>query len=199
MTVSIVIPVRPFAEGKTRLSPAMSPEQRAQFGESMFRHVFACAQAVGDTYVVTRCPAILALSARTIAETAYGLNPALEQAAAELDREKPILTISADLPLLAADDLRAMLALLDDVDVVAAPDRTHTGTNALLFRQPRLMPYVFGGASLEKHRSAALARGLHFTTCCREGLATDMDRPADLRFLRKAGAPWSRNRKGSTL
>ena len=76
-----------------------------------------------------------------------------------------------------------MAILLDRADVVAAPDRAGTGTNALLLARPGLIAYAFGEGSLAAHRAAAAASGLRFALCERAGLATDIDRPEDLALL----------------
>lgn len=183
MTLRIVIPVRPLGEGKSRLGPALDPAARAALAERMFRHVLDVAQQFGPTWVVSRDPVLLALSAQPVSETGHGLNPALDQAAAALAGEGPVLALSADLPLLAPDDLAVMAALLDEADVIAAPDRAGTGTNALLLARPELIPYLFGEGSLAAHRAAARQRGLRFASCERAGLATDIDRPEDLALL----------------
>ncbi len=183
MTLRIIIPVRPLGEGKSRLGSALAPTARASLTEWMFRHVLGTAEQCGPTWTVSRDPALLALSARAVHEAEHGLNRALEQASAGLEGNGPVLALSADLPLLALDDLEAMAALLVEADVVAAPDRAGSGTNALLLARPRLIRYCFGEASLAAHRAAADANGLRFATYECAGLATDIDRPDDLAML----------------
>lgn len=183
MTVRIVVPMRPLTEAKSRLGGALAPQARAALALGMFRHVLDVAQRFAPTHVVSRDPALLAMAAQPLREAGQGLNPALEQAAAQLDGAEPVLALSADLPLLAADDLQAMATLLDGADVVAAPDRAGTGTNALLLARPGLIAYAFGEGSLAAHRAAAAASGLRFALCERAGLATDIDRPEDLALL----------------
>lgn len=179
----IVVPMRPLAEAKSRLGAALAPSARAALAKGMFQHVLQVAQGLAPTYVVSRDPALLALAAQPVRETGRGLNPALEQVAGQLDGAEPVLALSADLPLLAPQDLEAMAALLSQADVVAAPDRAGTGTNALLLARPGLIPYAFGKDSLAAHRAAAQARGLRFALCERAGLASDIDRPEDLALL----------------
>jgi 2-phospho-L-lactate guanylyltransferase len=172
VTLRIVIPVRPRREGKSRLGPALKPAARALLVERMFRHVVEVAQQCGPTWVVSRDPVLLVLSAQSVVETGFGLNPALEQAAAGLAGGDPVLALSADLPLLTSSDLVAMVGLLAEAEVVAAPDRTGTGTNALLLARPGLIPYRFGEGSLAAHRAAAEANGLRFAICERAGLGS---------------------------
>lgn len=183
MSLQIVIPVRPLGEGKSRLAPVLARSARARLVERMYRHVLGLAEHCGEVSVVSRDPRLRAVSERPVEETGHDLNAALEQAAATLRGGSPVLVLSADLPLLTDGDLGAMTALLDRADIVAAPDRAGTGTNALLFARPGLMPYRFGPGSLAAHRTGAFAQGLRFETCARQGLATDIDQPADLALL----------------
>jgi 2-phospho-L-lactate guanylyltransferase len=186
----IVIPARAPELGKTRLAATLDAGQRVALGLRLFDHVLDLAiAAVGPeaVHVISRSGALLnraeARGAHIISETAKGLNPALEQAAAQLGRagSGPILSLSVDLPLLGADDLAALLAAPGDV--VCATDALREGTNALLQRSPGLIPYRYGPGSLAAHRAEAEARGLAFSVIERPGLAHDLDTPADLAGL----------------
>ena len=183
MSLRIVIPVRPLGQGKTRLSPALSGPARAELARAMFAHVQTVARTLAPVHVISRDPAVLAMADHPIHESGEGLNPALEQAARELGGTGPLLALSADLPLLTGEDLAAMIALLNEAEVIAAPDRLGLGTNALLLTRPGLIAYRFGPDSLAAHRDAALAAGLRFACCERAGLASDVDRPEDLAVL----------------
>lgn len=200
MNLRIIIPARAPQLGKTRLAGALPPSQRTVLGQRLFRHVlqtaidWAGAQAV---HVISRSPEVLAqaeaLGAHGIAEHGDGLNAALEQAVALLaGSNAPVITLSADLPLLAGDDLAALIAA--GTDIACATDTAADGTNALFQRRPGLIPFRYGPGSLAAHRAAALERGLAFSTIRREGLAFDVDTPADLaalapRWLAPAGQP----------
>jgi len=179
----ILIPIRAFATGKTRLGAIMTPTERAVLVQAMFRYVVATAQQVAATHILSRDPAVLALADRPLIERASGLNPALEQASVELGGTEPIMILHADLPLVTTEDLHAMLAMLDRADVVAAPDRRGKGTNALLLARPGLLPYAFGADSLTAYRATAERQGLRIALCSRPGLEHDLDTPEDLRLL----------------
>lgn len=183
MSLRIVIPVRPLGQGKTRLSPALTGPARAELARAMFAHVQDVARHFAPVHAISRDAAVLALAQHPLLELGEGLNPALEQAARELGGNGPVLALSADLPLLRGEDLTAMIMLLDEADVIAAPDRMGRGTNALLLARPGLIPYRFGPDSLTAHRDAAERAGLRFTCCERAGLASDVDRPEDLALL----------------
>ncbi len=93
------------------------------------------------------------------------------------------LVVMADLPLLAAPDLAQMIAALEDADVALAPDRHHLGTNALALRLPGARTCFGNPDSYPRHVAAARATGLRLATIDRDGLAFDLDGPADLADL----------------
>jgi 2-phospho-L-lactate/phosphoenolpyruvate guanylyltransferase len=180
MSLCIIIPVRGLADGKSRLATALSSEMRALLVENMLRHVQSVARQVAPTYLVSRDERLLSLADNPIVETGHEINSSLENAVHAIAGCSAVLALSADLPLLEIDDLLAMINLLDSADVVAASDRSLSGTNALLMSAPRLIPYCFGEGSFEAHRAAAAAAEVRFASCNRTGVATDIDVPSDL-------------------
>ena len=96
------------------------------------------------------------------------------------------LVIMGDLPSLEADDVRALVTLLETHDIVLAPDAAGTGTNALAMRLPPPMRTRFcGGESLADHLRDANALGLRVALCERPGLGFDVDQPVDYERLRR--------------
>lgn len=190
MNLSIIIPVRPPAEGKTRLAAVLDGPGRAELVERMFRHVLAVAvQSVpaAQVYVVSRSAMLLQhardCGANGVDEEAGGHIAALVQASARVDQGAPVLALSADLPLVKTSEIAAMEEALAKADVVAATDRAGVGTNALLMRRPGLIAYAFGEASLARHRERTEARQLRFAVLTSDGLASDVDDPPDLALL----------------
>ncbi|PKP97049.1 MAG: 2-phospho-L-lactate guanylyltransferase [Alphaproteobacteria bacterium HGW-Alphaproteobacteria-13] len=185
MTPRIIIAARPFEEGKARLSAALSPAARARLNRRLFDHVLAAA-GPERCIVVSRSAALLdrarAAGATGLAETGTELNAALTEAAAAAG-EGPLLALSTDLPLLTPADIAAMIEAGASADIVAAPDASGTGTNALLMARPGLIPYRYGPGSFTAHQDAARRAGLHFARIDRPGLAQDIDTPADLARL----------------
>lgn len=190
MTLSILIPVKSFAQGKTRLASVLTSAKRAALGREFLLHVLGVAsQFISDAhiYVVSPCADVLAWAARygatAVVETAPGHNPALEHAMAHLPADSPVLILSADLPLLHIDDLIVLKATARDADVVVATDHAQQGTNGLWLPGPGAIPMRFGPGSRAAHASAAAAVGLKVEVIVRPGLARDIDLPADLKFL----------------
>lgn len=106
-------------------------------------------------------------------------------------RNEALLTISADLPLLAQEDILALVRAADNHQVVLAGSSDGTGTNALLVRPPLALPYLFGPHSLPAYIRAASARKLTYTLYHHPHLAFDVDTPDDLHTLEQSGHSWS--------
>jgi 2-phospho-L-lactate guanylyltransferase len=122
-------------------------------------------------------------------ESGDGLNVALGQArdVALARGARATLVVPADLPWLAPGDLRALLVLAGDAEVVLAPSRDGRGTNGLYTRPPDALHYAFGPNSCAEHLAQAETTGLRARLCRTPGFAFDVDTPADLAALRAPG------------
>ncbi len=194
----IVIPARGLATGKSRLAPVLGGAARERLNRQLLSHVvrvavqWAAARRPGsdaglagvlvvspdlDTLAFAReCGALPLLE-----PTALGLNAALEWAVREagLLGARRALVLPADLPLLDASDLHALLEGPAD-EVLIAPDAAEAGTNGLRFPLARGFVPAFGASSCEAHGAIARACGLSVRHLRRPGLAHDIDTPADL-------------------
>jgi 2-phospho-L-lactate guanylyltransferase len=119
------------------------------------------------------------------------LNAALDQAARHAIQHgaDALLILPADLPLLDSPAVLALVARLDAPrGVVLVPDRLHSGTNALLLRPPRALPFQFGAESFQRHRASARQLGVPLQMLEQPALALDLDTPEDLAlFLERSG------------
>ena len=194
MTVFAAIPVKALAEGKSRLSPVLDAAGRAALNRRFLDHVLAITALVpgaARTVVVSADIEVLdaarAAGAMALAETVNGgLNGALAQARRKIEAQgaTAMLVLAADLPLLTADDARALLsAARGGASVVIAPDRSGLGTNALLLSPPGVMDFRFGSGSLALHLAAAQRSGTAPVVVNRPGLAFDVDTPQDYASL----------------
>jgi 2-phospho-L-lactate guanylyltransferase len=129
--------------------------------------------------------------ATPLVQESRGLNPALEEGrrrALELGAPT-LLVLPADLPLLDAGDVRAVLQETGErSSAVISPDSMRSGTNALLLHPPDVLSFAFGPDSFEAHLGAARRRDLDVRICERPHLAFDLDTAGDLARLREAGA-----------
>ncbi len=191
MSIWVLIPVKPLVRAKSRLAGALSPEQRQQLAEYMFRHVLNVVRGVPQimgTLVVSRDSKALAIAreynARTVQESGQPeLNAALTRATQVVASWgcQGVLVLPADLPLLTGEDVARMASLgIDAPSVVIATDQHGDGTNALLVRPPGYIEYAFGPGSFKRHVQLAQAAGAVVQEFKSDRLALDIDMPADL-------------------
>lgn len=192
MKLWLLMPVKPFAEGKSRLATVLSVAERAALNRRLFHHVLhqaLVAQILAGVLVISRDPVVLAqaqaVGAETIVEEASELNQALVQArrqALALGAEAT-LVLPSDLPLLQAADIQQLYTLAHKTpSVVIAPSRTG-GTSALLLHPPAVIPFAFGLSSFQRHQALAQAAGVACHVYDSATLAFDVDQPEDLARL----------------
>ncbi|HTE14602.1 MAG TPA: 2-phospho-L-lactate guanylyltransferase [Burkholderiales bacterium] len=187
----VVLPHRGVAAGKSRLSAVLDDAARSELNRWLLsrtlRIVAACLGEAQRCVVVSPCISTLTLARHAGASTltervpALGLNAALAQGAAyaAMLGAQRLLILPCDLPLLDIAAWEAMLALPgSDGDVVVAPDRHGTGTNAMLV-DATMRAFAFGAGSLARHVATATARGARVWTCHHPALAFDLDTEAD--------------------
>lgn len=189
-----IIPVKPLNRAKSRLAEVLTPEQRQQLAETMLRHVLDVVRTVPQilgTLVISRDSKVLTIAreygAHTVQESgAPELNQALMRATQVVARWKgsAVLILPADLPLINAEDITAMVTLgREDDTVVIATDQHQDGTNAMFVRPPGLFTYAYGPGSYQRHSQLAREAGATVKTYHSERLLLDIDVPADLKFF----------------
>lgn len=182
-----IVPMKPLATAKERLAPALDPDARRTLSLAMLADVVEAARGLGAVWVLHSDPEAAQIAAGAGAEArpdpapGAGLNPSLEAAttAAIEAGFSGVLVLSADVPLVTAEDALAVAA----GEGVALAPSLDGGTNALWRAPPRAIPAAFGGRSRDVHEALALARGVPFRCVEREHLALDVDSPADLDAL----------------
>ena len=198
MNVFAVVPVKDLWGTKSRLKPILNPGARAGLTLYMMGRVVSALKEAGveNVCVVSPDPIVLddarERAAAPLLQESRGLNPALEEGRswAMARGAAALLVLPADLPLLEAQDVRAVLDEVSDEDsVVISPDGAHAGTNALLLRPPDALPFAFGAGSYEAHLRAARERGLEARICERPHLAFDLDTVEDLAYLDEGKVP----------
>jgi 2-phospho-L-lactate guanylyltransferase len=190
-----IVPVKALHESKSRLRDVLTPYQRVDLSMEMLLNtlrVLAEIPEIERTLVVSADPTILALAQEHGAEALVeggspSLNKALKQSTA-LARDmqaEAVLVLPADLPLLQADDVRALIeASQDPPIVVISPDRRRSGTNALLMAPPGTIEYGFGPDSFERHIRSAEASGARIEIIELPTLGLDLDVPEDLEIYK---------------
>ncbi len=194
MSCWALVPVKARTAGKQRLVQVLSEEVRTHLIEGMLKHVLsAIAQcpAIADVAVVTPERAGLSAALRVLPDDGAGLNEVLQTALRQLEAEgvKRVAIISADLPLLTGADVTALVEAGDAGGIALAPDHTGSGTNALCLALPTAFRLQFGPGSLARHGSEATRVGRAASLVRRDGLAFDIDEPADVQRLRSRRDP----------
>jgi len=198
MQLWVVVPVKPFDEGKSRLAAVLSPDERRALTRCLLAGVVRTVQAsqlATQTLVVSRGEDArryaAGLGAMTLLETQQGLNHALQQArqTAMAAGASALLVLPSDLPLLSVTDLHELVAASEQSEVVIAPSYDG-GTNALLLRPPDVLAFAFGMNSYQAHLNQATAAGLAVHTVTKQSLAQDVDQPQDLVHVARMPTPF---------
>lgn len=203
----IAVPVKPLAEGKSRLASVLSVDERRSLARRLYERtldVVVRSDGAAGVLVISRDWDVLAL-ARRVGATALaeetngngsrdreaGLNRAVVQAAgwARQQGADALLVLPADLPLLQPANVDELIRAWDGRrrSVVLAPSRTG-GTNGLLLAPPDAIAPAFGPQSFSRHRAQAQAAGLHLAVVDSPVLALDVDTPEEYALLAQQGA-----------
>ncbi|CAN5873061.1 2-phospho-L-lactate guanylyltransferase [soil metagenome] len=192
MKLWLLVPVKPFGEGKSRLAEHLSSEARQTLSQAMLAHVLHTGQSthlLAGILVVSRDPQALAQAEQagvhTLLETGHDLNEALTQASqqAVAAGAEAVLVLPADLPLLTSEDVQHLYTLgaaQPGVVITPSPDG---GTNALLLHPPHIIEFIFGPNSFVRHRQQAHVAKLAVQVFESPTLALDIDWPQDLNSL----------------
>lgn len=190
------MPVKDLWGTKSRLSPILNPGARAGLTLYMMGRVIRALQDadVNEVAVVSPDPVVLHTAAdhgaTPVTQESRGLNPALEEGRQwAMDKgATTLLVLPADLPLLDAEDVQAVIGSSGDApSAVISPDANRAGTNALLLKPPDALPFLFGEGSYDAHVRSAVERGVPIEVCERPHLAFDLDTADDFRELREKG------------
>jgi 2-phospho-L-lactate guanylyltransferase len=199
MSLWAIVPVKPLRRGKSRLSSILNEEERTRLNQSMLGHtlkVLSEVREIDHSLVVSRDPSALALArefhARTLLEDGSPeLNTALRRATAvaQAYSTQAVLILPADLPMLSADDIRAIIKKAEHPPVVViSPDRRGGGTNALLASPAGVIDYSFGVGSFQRHCDRAVKFSIPLEIVTLPSIALDLDLPEDLEYLQGIAA-----------
>jgi 2-phospho-L-lactate guanylyltransferase len=184
MTCWAVIPVKPPPERKSRLSAMLDRAARNVLVLRMARHVAEVAArtpGIDRVAFVAPSPEGLAEGIPVLADEGRGLNAAAESALRQLDQASRVIIVAGDLPLVEPTEL-APLAAAQPGTIAIAPDRHGRGTNALSLPLPHAAGFLFafGEDSFARHCAEVRRLGLELAVVHGDGLARDVDEPADL-------------------
>lgn len=190
----ILIPMKRLSDAKSRLSSVFRQQERIHLAAAMLLDtldvVSACSGLAGYSLVTAdpeaaRCGR--GAGADIIDDTAGTLNRALEAARETLFLEhgrSPLVVLPADMPLLTAGDLLALIeAHKPGVDVTIVPDHRRDGTNALVLSQDADLIFSFGPDSRRRHGELAALAGLTIQELTMPRISFDLDVAEDLDII----------------
>jgi 2-phospho-L-lactate guanylyltransferase len=202
MNASAIIPVKRFADAKTRLLDALDKPGRAAILKAMLADVLEAvsrAKSIERVIVVTGEGRAERLALRHGQRTVTPLevfrdpdDPGHSEAAtlgivrAKALGAECVALLPGDCPLLDPAELDAALARMRPGRVAVIPDRHGTGTNGLLLSPPDAIGPAFGEGSCERHADRAQRAGHEVAVEPLGSLGLDLDAPDDLAALAAA-------------
>ncbi|AOW89272.1 MULTISPECIES: 2-phospho-L-lactate guanylyltransferase [Streptomyces] len=189
MQWTLVVPVKPLARAKSRLSDTaddgVRPGLALAFAQDTVAAALAC-PAVGDVAVVTDDARagreLRELGAAVVAdEPGGGLNAALAHGAAAVRAarpESPVAALNADLPALRPAELARALAAAAQFPRAFLPDAAGIGTTLLTALPGRELAPAFGPDSRARHRASGAAE---LRLGAVDSVRQDVDTGSDLR------------------
>jgi 2-phospho-L-lactate guanylyltransferase len=194
-----LLPLKDFVNAKQRLAGVLAPHERRALFHAMVEDVLSAltaATCIDHVLVISDDPAARLLAQHFgvafIAERdtgARGLNAVIEAGVARLVAEgfERVLIAHGDLPLLAADDVDAMLQQAS-VGICIAPDVVNDGSNIMVCCPPQAIGFRYGAGSCAAHQAQAAANGVDCSLWLSPRMAIDIDYPQDLfRFIAADG------------
>lgn len=191
MTPWLLVPVKSFAAGKSRLTPFLRHGTRRQLNEFFLYRVIETASHYpghDHTAFISECDEVIAMVEAygflAIRQTGgAGLNAAAMQGVAELRRRapRPVLLMPCDEPDVRPADLERIARIgARTGGIVICPDKHRSGTNALYLPPEARLEFQFGEHSLERHCNEARRIGFAPTVHYNARIAFDIDAPQDL-------------------
>jgi 2-phospho-L-lactate/phosphoenolpyruvate guanylyltransferase len=193
----ILVPVKNLANAKQRLAAVMEQAARTEFAHAMLEDVLqALAESAADQVsLVSADPFALELANHhrfaVIPDDSNLSETAAIEMATRLCESRGIhstLVIPADIPLIEAEDIRAIYERAPEKGTVLVPAADQRGTNAALRRPAALFPLRFGNGSFVPHLLAAIATHATCVVLSLPRIALDIDTPEDLQQLVNAGS-----------
>jgi len=192
---AIVLPVKSLDEAKGRLSPVLSPLERAALTLAMLEDVLDATLAMPGwaTWVVSPDEAVLEVAAIRGAEPLREERPPLAGALHQSEEEaaarglESLAVLLPDTALLTPSALTRALHTLGPV--VVAPSVDGTGTNLLLRRPPSMIASRFGSDSYRRHLQAAAEHAIPVSIVETVELGFDLDTPSDILTVLEARRP----------
>jgi len=195
-----VVPVNRFDQTKQRLAAVLAPAARSRLARAMFQDVLKAlrqSRSLAGVMVVTGDAEAARMAREAGAEVIHDEAGAGTAAAVALAvrtlaaaGRAGMLVVPADVPLITAEDVEALIAAHAGHDglagVTLVPAEADGGTNALVCSPPDALPPCFGTDSFARHVQAARERDIEPVVLRLPRIGRDIDRPEDLEAFMKA-------------
>ena len=192
----ILIPVKSLANAKQRLASVLDQATRTKLAQAMLFDVLETLgtwQSRPAVSVVTSDPFALEVAKRfefqIIPDKANRSETDAIEMATHFCESRSVdstLVIPGDIPLIQVTELQQILEAAPTEGSVLVPAADGRGTNAAWRRPAGLFPLRFGNDSFKPHLAAARATQKPCVVLQLQGIALDVDNPADLRQLAEA-------------
>ena len=208
-SICAVIPVKSFAQAKSRLSSCLEETARESLVKAMLEDLLDAVSRVKNidsVLIVSSDPQTQAIADTYKAELLHeaidtGLNSALEKAASYLLSKgmTQMLVLPADLPFVSATNICTLINVgknssinNDDKDfsirtmqpkLVLVGARNSGGTNAMLVSPVDLISFRYGEQSYGDHLGQGIALGAYVVQPAVSGFSLDVDTQEDLQYL----------------
>lgn len=210
--MQVVVPIKSFTQAKKRLATVLTAQQRSELMAHMVDDVLdaiaATAEVDGITVVtgdlevkhwVGQRALSLSKPLRVLDQPTApshpgelgedGLCRAYSAAAAQLMAEGvgSMLLLPADIPLIKAADLQALISAHKCPGVTLARAGSDGGTNALLVSPPNMIAPAFGHNSCQRHIDLTREQGYEPSVLDVPALSLDVDTIDDIKSLLATG------------
>ena len=188
-----IIPMKPLADCKTRLSRTLTAEERGDLVIGMLRRVIMAIKGASiDVFWVVGGDWRIRNLTRNfdglwIEDFGRNLNDTVDKSFDRASqRGHGAMYLPGDLPFIKSADITSMLRSTGQGrNIVLAPARRDSGTNGILIPPKLAFKPELGNRSFTKHLSQAGKLGISVAICYSEGLGFDLDITEDLEFFQQ--------------
>jgi 2-phospho-L-lactate guanylyltransferase len=195
MAIWAIVPVKPLAHGKSRLSGVLNSDERMSLNIRLLKRTLDTISHVPEiekTVIVTNDPEVVKITQTfsfdvCIEENECGMNRALDRGIGILKRNQvqSAIILPSDLPFVTVREIQVMIKMgCESKAMVIAPDRKKQGTNAIFYHCLEKVDFEFGPMSYEKHVNSAKANGVPVCIFESDTFGLDIDLPEDLMIYR---------------
>lgn len=190
----VVVPLKNLNNVKTRLSPVLSPSERAELLLCMGKDVLTAATAVPEikgTVVVSCDERVMEMAEACGAIVLEEPGNAGHSAAVAFGAhwlktrgERSFVQVPADIPLVLPAHFSQLIRSHEKMDgdrkVSIVPSHDYGGSNCVICTPPDALPLEFGSDSFRRHLEAAKKAGVAIEVREVPEIALDIDDPQDL-------------------